>query len=122
MMFVGMGRSGEDAAGMFGADIRASASIYEADVSFASVLKGTGSAPSHLKTIGEGSSSLSRGELVVRRLGARSRSSTGVSPPGSCRRRSLTGGGAEKEESRDDAQRLPTPSSSSALRTISPRR
>jgi len=87
----GMSHSVDDPTGVLGASIRASASILEANMSFASVLEGAGSMPSHLKTIGEGRNALLRRELVVRHLGARSRSSTGVCPPAPVDDDNLTG-------------------------------
>jgi len=105
MMSEAMGCSGEDVTGVLDADIRAGASIREADMSFASVLEGTGSVLSHLKTIGEGSNSLhgvSWSSGVWTQEAVRRQESA---PPAPVDGDHLTGGGAEKGEPGDDAGR-----------------
>ena len=104
MMSEGMGRSGEDVTGVFVADTRASASILEADMSFTSVLEGTGSILSHLKTIGERGNSLhgvSWSSDIWAQEAVRRQESA---PPTPVDDDNLTGGGAEKREPGDNGE------------------
>jgi|GEM_PF-1830426 len=104
MISEGMARSSEDVKDEFDAGDRASVPILEAHMSYDSALEGTGSIPSHLKRVGEGSNSLhgvSWSSAIWTQEAVRRQESAPLAPA-LVDDDNLTGGAAEKQETVDD--------------------